>query len=194
MIGELKMKNTTLDLLSRRRLIQSGLLMAAGCAWKPSLLAAAQGAVGSSDSKAAAKTWTIGNDRIGRTLAFDPKTGLFTQQLSDLSTHTDYIQPGKIVPGMATEFSFVCDGRLCAGTHAEFELVSADEADIEHGKSLTIRLRHKELALEVAVVYCAYYVSSGHPQASGFAQQRQERVAYYPPEYRSHRNCDWAGE
>ncbi len=115
------MKNTTLDLLSRRRLIQSGLLMAAGCAWKPSLLAAAQGAVGGSDSKAAAKTWTIGNDRIGRTLAFDPKTGLFTQQLSDLSTHTDYIQPGD-GPWYGHGVSFVCDGRR-AGTHAEFELV-----------------------------------------------------------------------
>ena len=130
--------------------------MAAACAWRPSLFAAAQSVESNPASDAAAKTWTIGNDRIGRTLAFQPKTGLFTQQLSDLSTHAEFIQPGKIVTSMAPEFSFLCNRRLCTGTDAEFDLVSANESALANGKSLTIRLRHKTLALEVAVVYCVY--------------------------------------
>jgi len=150
------MRNAAEDLLSRRRLIQNGLLLAAGCACKPSLFAAEQNVVANPASDAAAKTWTIGNDRIGRTLAFQPKTGLFTQQLTDLSTHAEFILPGKIITSTAPEFSFLCNGRLCAGTHADFDLVSAGEAALTNGKSLTIRLRHKDLALEVAAVYCVY--------------------------------------
>jgi alpha-galactosidase len=150
------MKEAAEALLSRRRLIQNGLLMAAGCAWRPSFFAAAQNAEDYPGSDTATKTWTIGNDRIGRTLAFQPKTGLFTQQFSDLSTHADFIQQGKINTDMAPEFSFLCNGRVCAGTNAEFDLVSAKEPALANGKSLTIRLRHKELALEVDAVYSVY--------------------------------------
>jgi alpha-galactosidase len=150
------MRNAADDLLSRRKLIQNGMLIAAGCACKPSLFAAVPGAGGNSASDAALKTWTIGNDRIARTLAFQPTTGLFTQQFSGLSAHAEFIQPGKILMSMAPEFSFLCNGRLCAGTNAEFDLVSTNEAALQNGKSLTIRLRHKELALEVSVVYCVY--------------------------------------
>ncbi len=150
------MRNAAEALLSRRRLLQNGLLMAASCACGPSLFAAAQSVEDNPGSGVAAKTWTIGNGRIARTLAFQSQTGLFTQQFSDLSTYADYILPGKIDTSMAAEFSFLCNGRLCAGTHADFDLVSADEAALANGKSLTIRLRHKTLALEVAAVYCVY--------------------------------------
>ncbi len=119
-------------------------------------MAAAQSLEGNSAFAAAAKTWSIGNDRIERTLAFQPKTGFFTQHFSGLSAHAEFIEPGKIVAGMAQEFSFLCNGHLCAGTDAEFELVGADEAALANGKSLTVRLRHKTLALEVAAVYCVY--------------------------------------
>jgi alpha-galactosidase len=150
------MRNAAEDLLSRRKLMQNGLLMAAGCAWRPSLFAAAQNVEAIPASEAAAKTWTIGNDRIGRSISFQPKIGLFTQQLSDLSTHAEFILPGKKNTDLAQEFSFLCNGRLCAGTNAEFDLVGAGEAALANGKSLTIRLRHKDLALEVDAVYCVY--------------------------------------
>ena len=44
----------------------------------------------------ATQTWTIANSQIRRTLAFDEASGLFTQQLSDLTTHADFIAPGKL--------------------------------------------------------------------------------------------------
>jgi alpha-galactosidase len=137
-------------------LIQNGLLMAAGCAWKPSLFAAVPNVGDNSASEAAAMTWTIGNDRIARTIAFQPKTGLFTERFSGLSARAEFILPGKMNMNMAPEFSFLCNGRLCAGTIVAFDLLSADEAALSNGKSLTIRLRHKELALEVCVVYSVY--------------------------------------
>ncbi len=150
------MRKASKALLSRRKLIQNGLMMAAGCAWRPSIFAAAQNVEAIPASKAAAKTWTIGNDRIGRTLAFQSKTGLFTQQFSDLATHADFILPGKVKSEMAPEFSFLCNGRLCTGTGAAFDLVSAGEAALANGRSLTIRLRHNKLAMEVDVVYFVY--------------------------------------
>jgi len=141
-------------LLSRRRLIQNGVLIAAGCAWRPSLIAAADSL--DSTSGAAAKTWSIGNDRIERTIAFQEKTGLFTQRFSGLAAHAEFIEPGKMIAGMAQEFSFLCNGHLCTGTGAEFDLLGADETALANGKSLTVQLRHKTLALEVAAVYCVY--------------------------------------
>ena len=39
-------------------------------------------------------------------------------------------------------------------------LLDAHQADLPNGKSLTLRLRHKELPLEVSVVYRVY---NGHP-------------------------------
>jgi hypothetical protein len=66
-------------------------------------------------SPAAARTWTIGNGEIERTLVFG-SSGLFTGQLSDLKTHTDYIQPNQIPKGMSPEFSFQCEDRSCRCT------------------------------------------------------------------------------
>ena len=106
------------------------------------------------------ESWTIGNDLLARTVTFQPRAGLFTQQLSDLSTHVDFIQPEKIRMSMAQEFSFLCNGQLCAGTNASFELLSAGEAVLANGKSLVVRLRHKRLALQVSVAYSVY---DGHP-------------------------------
>jgi alpha-galactosidase len=61
---------------------------------------------------------------------------------------------------MGQEFSLLCNGHSCAGTNAVFDLLGAHQAALPNGKSLTIRLRHKELALEVAAVYRVY---NGHP-------------------------------
>ena len=153
--------------VSRRSLIENGILIAAGFAAKPALFAkpsalfsAPLATPGDEVAGASPKTWAIGNDKIRRTLAFHPETGLLTEQWTDLSTHADFIRPGMINMGMAQEFSFLCNGHRCEGTNAEFEFVDAGEAAFPQGKSLTIKLRHKQLALEVSAIYIVY---NGHP-------------------------------
>ena len=143
-------------MVSRRHLIENGMLMAAGLAARSVLFAAAPGMSDLSGADDPLKTWTIGNDRIKRTVAFHPETGLLTEQLTDLSTHADFILPGKINMGMAQEFSFLCNGHQCEGTNSEFEFVNSNESALPHGKSLTVRLRHKNLALDVSVIYIVY--------------------------------------
>jgi alpha-galactosidase len=107
-----------------------------------------------------ARNWTLANDRIRRTITFKPGVGLFTTALSDVTTNAAFIVPGKIRMDMAEEFSFDCNGHRYRGTDPGFELVRADEAALPNGRSLTVHLRHKEAALEVAVVYEIY---DGHP-------------------------------
>jgi alpha-galactosidase len=148
------MRNAARNLVSRRKLIQNGLLMATGCACAPWAFSET-----TADAEGT-KTWTIGNDLIKRVLAFQPKAGLSTEQLSDLSTNTEFIRPGKMRWGRPVEFSFQCNGQNCAGSSAAFHLLGGAETALPNGKSLTIRLRHKDLPLEVSVVYSVY---NGHP-------------------------------
>jgi alpha-galactosidase len=152
------MKNAPKTQISRRDLIRNGALVASGCAWTPRILGTAfhgQSAPGASN---ASQRWTVSNDRIKRTIAFDPTKGLFTEQLSDLSTHADFILPDHLNKAIAPEFSFECSGHHCAGSGAAFNLVNAGAGSNE--SELVIHLRHKELPLELSVVYRVY---SGHP-------------------------------
>jgi alpha-galactosidase len=110
------------------------------------LLLSASGAFGQS--------WTIGNDQIERTLTYDSATGLMTQRLTDLTTHTDLIPAGKPARRPASEFSFVCNGQSQNGS--TFRLVKADESRLPDGKSLTILLESKTLSLQVSAVYRVY--------------------------------------
>jgi alpha-galactosidase len=143
-------------LVSRRSLIQSGLLMAAGSVSGPCLFGAGASADDKPEAGSEKNSWTIGNDLISRTVMFGPKTGLFTERLSDLATRTDFIRPETIRKDIAREFSFRCNGEDCSGNGADFALVSADDASLSNGKSLAVRLRHRTLPLEVSVVYLAY--------------------------------------
>src|SRR6202167_1903995 len=104
------------------------------------------------------QSWTISSDRIERTVTFDPVSGLVTQRLTDLTTHTEFIPPTKATRRPALEFSLACNGEILTG--ATFQLVKADQSTLQDGKSLTIHLRSKTLPLEVSVVYRAY---DGHP-------------------------------
>ena len=137
--------------LSRRQLLRDGVLVTSGCACAP-LISFAQ----ANESK----SWTIGNDHIKRVITFQSGKGLFTTQLSALSTNTDFIAPGQTHMPVAQEFSFRCDETVCSGTNATFDFLSANEATLGNRKSLTIRLRHKQLALEASVIYTVY---DGHP-------------------------------
>jgi alpha-galactosidase len=108
---------------------------------------------------AATHRWTLGNGEIERTLVFGD-AGLFTERLADLKTHADYIEPPEIRTQLTSEFSFQCNGRAYSGHSSEFSLIGADEAFLPNGKSLTIRLRAKQLPLDVSVIYKIY---TGHP-------------------------------
>jgi hypothetical protein len=143
--------------LSRRRLIQNGLLVTAGGVGLPALFPELAGAdIERPISEAEGRSWTIGNDRITRTVTFQPRQGFFTERFSDLSTQANFIVPAKIRRDMAQEFAFVCNGKPYAGTNSTFELLRASEANLPNGKSLTVQLRHRDTPLEVSVVYTVY--------------------------------------
>ncbi len=104
---------------------------------------------------AAPGTWTIGNGEVERTLAFGP-AGLVTERWSDLKTGTDFIEPEGLKAELAPEFSFRCDGHTYSGHGSDFDFVSADEAALPNGKSLTIRLRGHQLPLDLSLIYSVY--------------------------------------
>lgn len=111
-------------------------------------------------SSALSQSWTIGNDQIERQITFDPASGLVTNRLADLTTHTDFILPGKPGRTSAPEFSFTCNGQTLTGASSTFQLLRADESALPDGKSLTVRLRSTNFPLEVSVIFSVY---SGHP-------------------------------
>ena len=81
-----------------------------------------------SASGALCQSWTIGNDRIERNVTFDASSGLVTQRLTDLTTHTEFIAPEQPTRRPALEFSLVCDGETLTG--ASFQLVKADQTTL----------------------------------------------------------------
>jgi alpha-galactosidase len=105
---------------------------------------------------AAPRSWTIANDQISRTISFAPEQGLFTSQLSGSAIHADFILPDKLRLSIAPEFSFQCNERTYKGTGSDFVLLDANEEALPQGKALTIRLRAKQIPLQVSVVYRVY--------------------------------------
>ena len=150
------MPHTGKSALTRRRLLQNGVAIAAAGIAFPELSLRESYAQSAANTS---QTWTIGNELIARTLTCT-SGGLYTQCFADLVTGAKFIAPDKPRSHMTTEFSFDCNGRPCSGASAEFELVGAEESKSAAGKSLTIRLRHKELGLEVDAIYNSY---DGHP-------------------------------
>jgi alpha-galactosidase len=137
--------------VTRRQLIQSGALLATGFVLRPDVLGASLDA-----EEALGQSWTLGNGRIARTVAFRRGSGLATTRIQCLSTGVEYMLPEIARKSMGREFSFVCDGHGCAGNGGAFDLVSAAVSQLPNGRSLTVVLRHHELALEVAAVYSVY--------------------------------------
>jgi alpha-galactosidase len=146
---------TVRELLTRRRLIRNGALVVSGslCTHSVPGFPHIEGGASSAGDNTA-KSWTIGNELVKRVLTFVSDGGLFTEQFSDLSTRTDLIRSGKTRDHMGQEFSFVCNGQECANT--AFDLAGAAESAFPKGKSLALRLRHKELPLEVTLIYSVY--------------------------------------
>jgi hypothetical protein len=141
----------------------------------------AAGLVLASASGALCQSWTIGNDQIERTVTFDSATGLVTQRLTDLTTHTDLIPSGKTVRRPALEFAFACNGQTPNGS--KFRLVKVDQGTLPDGKSLTVLLESKTLPLQVSVVYRVYDGAAGHTEMAGTEEYRLCAVACFPSDY-----------
>ncbi len=133
--------------LNRRQLIQSGALAASGLMLRRNVFGA---------DASAGQSWTIGNDLIARTVTFRAGAGLITTSFKALAIGVEYVLPREVEKGAGREFSFACNGHNCAGNNGSFDFVSAHEDAPARGRTLTVVLRHKELALEVSVVYRVY--------------------------------------
>lgn len=146
--------------VSRRRLIQGGILSGIGGLILSNECWAA--ALGSEDPKGVDLTrrWVVGSDRMTRTIGYLPGTGIFTEDIADLRTGSHLIPVGAARRRAATEFSFVCNGTSFSGAGNQFELLDADESQLNDGKTLSVRLGHPALGLEVVVCYVSY---QGHP-------------------------------
>jgi len=142
--------------VSRRGVIRNGLLVATSGLWPSWAFGAVYSQGEGSAAEGGNESWTVGNGQIARAVRFDPQAGLFTERLSDLTTQVDFIAPGKVRMDMAQEFSFLCSGHSCTGSGSEFSLLGANVAAIANGKSLTVKLRHKVLSLDVSVIYNVY--------------------------------------
>jgi hypothetical protein len=81
------------DVLTRRMVIRSGAVMAAGSLCPPWALGVAYDESGSGDAGSAAKRWTIGNELVKRVVSFTPGAGVFTSNLD--STNAVLISGGK---------------------------------------------------------------------------------------------------
>ena len=141
------MNDRELIQINRRDFVRNGVIVASGCAL-------AQRAFSATPTDAP-QTWTIASDLISRTLAFHPETGLSTRHFS---AQANFIGPDEEHP--AAEFSFRLNGQVCTGTNASFTLIDATPSTLPNRNALTIRLSHKQLPLEVSVVYRVY---AGHP-------------------------------
>lgn len=131
--------------VSRRHVLKSGVAIVAAITCEHSL-------TGQSPTD---HTWTLENDLIRRDISFHPGIGLFTSQLADKATRTDLLLPGRDIAKARPEFSFNCDGKPCTSNAGDFELVDATPT----GNSLSVRLKHKTLPLEVTAIYTVY---TGH--------------------------------
>ena len=135
--------------VSRRDVLRSSAVLVAGIACERSL----------SGQGANEQTWILENDLIRREMQFRTGVGLFTAQLSCKPTRVDLLLPGRDIAKAHPEFSFNCNGGLCASNAGHFELLDATPASTTGSKSLSLRLKHRELPLEVTALYSIY---TGH--------------------------------
>jgi alpha-galactosidase len=146
------MKNAGGASISRRKLLQSGMLVASGYACAPWAFSEAMAT--------AAQGWKLSNGVIERHVEFKSESGLFTTGIHSSGMHADYIRTDTRTDQEpwreAQEFSFLCNEVACAGKGKAFTLTSGTEAALGDGHSLTVRLRHIELPLEVEIVYRIY--------------------------------------
>jgi hypothetical protein len=64
--------------INRRDFVRNGVIVACGCAIAPQILHA--------EKDDGSQSWTLANNLISRTVAFQPATGLYTQQRTLISS------------------------------------------------------------------------------------------------------------
>lgn len=99
------MESSDRSRITRRRLVQDGLILTSGIA-SGTLLAGRAEAQADTPDAVHAQRWTIGNEQIERVVVFTPGVGLYTEELTDKTTGATFIVPGKLRKDMAIEFSF----------------------------------------------------------------------------------------
>src|ERR1700739_4981899 len=105
------MTNSTQVFLNRRQLLRDGMLLAAGCALAPSIVA---------ETFKDERRCTIANRASRRVMLLHPDTGLGTTELSALTPRIDFVSSSP--KGFAQEFSFRCNDQFCSGSGLSFEL------------------------------------------------------------------------
>jgi alpha-galactosidase len=141
------MKNSDPLLITRRTLLRNGALLAAASSWTPSILSQAL----NGDHR-----WMIGNGAIQRVITFRHGLGIITTELSALTPCVDFVaSPPK---GLAREFSFRCNDQFCNAAGDNFTLTQEprEQQGERNSKMLTVRLLHRNLFLEVSIVYAVY--------------------------------------
>ncbi len=103
-------------------------------------------------SISATQSWTISYGEISETISFTDSSGLFTEQCTNLKTYAEFILQKNPLWNMPQEFSFPCKCQAYNGAGEQFTLISAEQAALSKGRSLTIQLRSKDLPLEVSVI------------------------------------------
>jgi alpha-galactosidase len=141
--------------LTRRQVLKSGAVLAAGTLCERSLRAQTHDQATEPNDQ----SWTLDNELIRRDVAFRLGVGLYTPQLSNKSTKTDLLLPGRDIAKARPEFSFNCDGRPCTSNGGDFELIGASNPTTSNSKSLSVRMKHKNIPLEVTALYSIY---TGH--------------------------------
>ena len=132
--------------ISRRYVLRSGAAIVAGITCTRSL----------SGQSATDQTWTLENDQIRREVAFRKGAGLYTRQISDKATGTHLLLPARDPAKARPEFSINCDGKPCTSNSGDFDLLDATPTNTGTGVSLSVRLQHKQIALQVTALYSVY--------------------------------------
>lgn len=141
--------------ISRRHVLRTGAALAAGIACERSLPGETPAALAELTDQA----WIFENDLTRRDIRFRPGLGLYTTQLSDKATKIDLLIPGRDIAKTRPEFSFNCDGKSCTSNDGHFELLDAIPAATGNAHSLSVRMRHTDIPLEVTALYSLY---TGH--------------------------------
>jgi alpha-galactosidase len=140
------------DGLSRRELLQSGVVLISGLVCQRFSLAGA----GTLTNDGTEESWRIGNELIRREVTFRLGVGLFTRQLSSIVTQKDLLGASMDVTKSRPEFAFLCDGQECNSNGGVFALIGFNEAKTNNSRTLQIQLKHIKLPLEVTAVYTIY--------------------------------------
>ncbi len=149
------------NLITRRQLVLDATAMVSAGLVLPGLLTEAAVA---QQPGSEVQRWTIGNAQIERVVSYSSIQGLLTEMLGDKVTGANFVSAA--APGAGnrrrtrTEFSFQCEGRICQGVGLDFALLGVDHGTLPNGTSLTVKLRHKVLPLDIFVIYQTY---EGHP-------------------------------